>query len=424
MLGPNIQPDAGHTNCSRCSRLNQPACSMCHRCNECCICTNCEECGSKHIYAACGNCNHCRRSGLCECTRRAGECSMNALISQSRRARLSLQPPRASTVELELADYKIPSQLGKRLPGFTCQVKYDRDGTIRGDNPVELILGPILGSHLKDVILKEWGHWRSVANPVVNSTCGMHVHVDAKHFDNFAMRRLLTLYRVMEPTFYSLVAASRKSNKNCKPISESRWSWYNRAWEWTSSGRIKEMLLFGTYEPDVLGLWGPEMEIQGVARILLKFGQRYAAHRGNNGVVPQRYCGLNVHSWFYRGTVEFRHHEGCENPQRIYSWMEWCRWFVELAQRLKDHEVQSIKRPEDFIEGKWERVYGTLELPQHIRTYIAAGRAPEIAVWEAAREPVKVPRPRLAEQFAPLFNEEMVENLRAQVAAVGNARQN
>lgn len=396
--GANVRPDPGHVNCVNCQGMNLPECSTCHRCRTCCRCVNCEDCLLRHPISACPKCGHCKRSSQCTCSTRNGETpNLERYFRKGiNLSRLALVPPRATTVELELCDYNADAT--KLWKWRKTAAHMDRDGTIRGPHPVELILGPIAGGDLPDVI-EEWAAWSAIAHPRVNTTCGMHVHVDARRLDNFGMRRLLMLYKLLEPTFYQLVATDRAQNKNCSFVSPDQWHWYDQAWNVTTSGAIKQYLLFGTYPTA-----HTEAEIRAnpgeCARILLNPRNRMAAHRGNNGVVATRYRGLNIHSWFYRGTIEFRMHEGCIDPARIKNWMEWCRWFVELAQRLKDVEVLAIRTSTDFINGVWQRKYGQLQLPQFLHQYLHGGRAARLpAPEDVMDEPLRAEVAAAAARF-------------------------
>jgi hypothetical protein len=46
-----------------------------------------------------------------------------------------------------------------------------------------------------------------------------------------------------------------------------------------------------------------------------------------------RYCDLNVHSWFFRGTVEIRVKEGTVMPKEIVGWPLFCLWLIEAVSK-------------------------------------------------------------------------------------------
>jgi hypothetical protein len=379
--GLNITPDPGRVNCRSCRKFNLPSCTECHFCQDCCTCRMCEDCNVKHPASRhCSKCGVCSKSGKCQCGSRKGEIDISRyVLGEPNLHRLRTTPSRCTTVELELSKF---TPLSTRFTWGSCRVDFHRDGTIRGSNPTELVLGPIAGTQLGK-FQKELTSWLKKSAAEVNTSCGMHVHVDARRLDPFGMRRLLWLYKVLEPTFYSLCDKRRVTNVHCSPISPLQWAGYALGDESSTSHLIKEALLIGTY----VG----ELPPAGFDRGLLcrELAQNRAAGHGNNGREPNRYRSLNIHSWFYRGTLEFRQHEGCVDPQRILNWMEFCRWTVELAQRLRDCEVRDVRTPQQFLQGSWTRPYGTLSLPQSVREYVAGGPAQPLRTWDEEQNEVQ-----------------------------------
>jgi hypothetical protein len=42
-----------------------------------------------------------------------------------------------------------------------------------------------------------------------------------------------------------------------------------------------------------------------------------------------RYCGVNLHSWFYRKTIEFRVFNSSLNPERVQGYIGMCMAMVQ-----------------------------------------------------------------------------------------------
>lgn len=57
-------------------------------------------------------------------------------------------------------------------------------------------------------------------------------------------------------------------------------------------------------------------------------GHRYVSHSDET-----RYFGINVHSWFYRKTLEFRVFNSSLNPERVQAYIAMCMALVEDARR-------------------------------------------------------------------------------------------
>jgi hypothetical protein len=59
-----------------------------------------------------------------------------------------------------------------------------------------------------------------------------------------------------------------------------------------------------------------------------------------------RYCDLNLHSWYYRGTLEFRLKEGTVTSKEIVGWPLLCLWLVEAVGNTTGRDMP--KCMEDF----------------------------------------------------------------------------
>src|SRR6202000_2818216 len=54
-----------------------------------------------------------------------------------------------------------------------------------------------------------------------------------------------------------------------------------------------------------------------------------------------RYCGINLHSFFYRQTIEFRVFNSSVNPERVQAYVALC---VALVQDARSGNVRSINK--------------------------------------------------------------------------------
>ena len=78
------------------------------------------------------------------------------------------------------------------------------------------------------------------------------------------------------------------------------------------------------------------------------YGSRYAQKapkkkRGNNREIMARYNALNVHSYWYRGTLECRLHNGTINAEKIKTWGILWAGLVDAAYALSENEIRSLK---------------------------------------------------------------------------------
>lgn len=65
-----------------------------------------------------------------------------------------------------------------------------------------------------------------------------------------------------------------------------------------------------------------------------------------------RYCGLNIHAWFYMKTIEFRLFNSSLNPKRVQCYIACSVALVEDARRGKSRSVNKAYRLGDMFEGK------------------------------------------------------------------------
>jgi hypothetical protein len=125
----------------------------------------------------------------------------------------------------------------------------------------------------------------------VNRSCGLHVHIAARHLTLDAMRRLAFLCIENEDIIDSLMPPSRRKNMNkyCGGLK--------------GNANIGEI----THARDVPALAN-------------------AIRRDN-----PRYTKLNFTSYWKHGTVEFRQHSGTVDAEKIKRWISFCQKLVDVA---------------------------------------------------------------------------------------------
>lgn len=131
-------------------------------------------------------------------------------------------------------------------------------------------------------------------SPIITKNCGLHVHIDARDYNFHDIAKLIKVYAAIEPILFSMVPASRRKSKFCLPCGKT----YKNALENNSSNywTTKTQVVLNTYNN--------------------YDSNTHRKSKYNNA----RYNALNLHSWFYRGTIEFRLMEGTINPQYIINW--------------------------------------------------------------------------------------------------------
>jgi hypothetical protein len=183
-------------------------------------------------------------------------------------------------------------------------------------NQVEYICGELLKRDATCINLTDASKW---IRP-----CGLHVHVDARNYSYEDLRRLLFIYEKIEPEIFQILPGYRRKSHFSAPIG----SVYGNALR-----NPKAFLING--KEKVKG-----SDLARHAIIQTTYGQR-EANRHNKRSCPQstRYGALNLHAFFYRGTLEFRMMYGTVIPDEIIPWAMLCAFIVDAGYRMKEGEL-------------------------------------------------------------------------------------
>jgi hypothetical protein len=131
-----------------------------------------------------------------------------------------------------------------------------------------------------------------------NRSCGLHVHIGARHLSIETLRRLAYLYIEHEEVIDSLLPPSRRANNNnfCKSL---------------KTNVIMDRLRTAR-------------TVEEISKAILRTGSGYSE-------TPSRYVKLNFTSYWRHGTVEFRQHSGTIDPAKIIKWVYLCQKMVDIA---------------------------------------------------------------------------------------------
>lgn len=163
------------------------------------------------------------------------------------------------------------------------------DTSISGWNSFELVSPPLSGQAGLDEIRKACEVLNGLGAKV-NRSCGLHVHHDAREFTVKHFRNLVKLYYRLEPLLDRAMPMSRRDS-------------YNRY--------CKSMRRLPSYMLERLS------QAKNVSQI--------------RNLFHDRYMKLNLASWWERGTVEFRHHSGTTDPEKIVNWVVFTQLIVNRA---------------------------------------------------------------------------------------------
>lgn len=336
------------TKCSGCGRfVSAYRCEICHSCNECgCNCCR-DRVTGKRISQATWNriyCSICSRIkstspiesiltlskvksdgqalaraamdkiGKCKCRKR----SHWREVTPHQKSFIVNTSHRPLGFEIELGEWgNIPIT---KLLARGYEKKFDRSVW---PSEHELV-SPVLSG---DTVLTELGLISDVAkrgNANVNDSCGYHVHVGCDDFSGTFLRSILLLWMSMEQEILGKLCdvTRRRENPYCLSVAS-----------YPNASSIMPMLL---------DTKSHKISPRDLAQRLLYTNTSEGAHQNVKGdhYFRGRYYTLNLHSLFYRGTVEFRCKEAMLDPTDMCMWTMFCLNFVEASMSIKDADLK------------------------------------------------------------------------------------
>lgn len=351
-------------------------CLKCYRCSEvCCECINCKKCGNKtpvspEVARGCLKCKLCFNCGRCKCWKKEqfsilikskkeykDRTSIADLILRDgtviNKARVAFHQSsqtefkwnslkRCVSVEMEIAGLTpgpregylysplqmVPETLaintivGKwranlvedmSLPGYGFEINTAPANGDRFTAQIEEIV-EVLSQFGATVKNNYDGRKRQMC-------CGLHVHADARDFFYTDMQKFLLLYEHIEEAIYSMLPGYRRGShfaqkcgkkygqmvRACVPIPPGE--------KKNSPDPVKQGLITTTY-------------------------QKNLPDRSGKRVCPQetRYRSVNLHQYFYRGTIEFRHYPGTVDKDEIINWAILVGAILDFSQKTS-HKI-------------------------------------------------------------------------------------
>jgi hypothetical protein len=168
--------------------------------------------------------------------------------------------------------------------------KFVTDGSLVGRDSIECVSPVLKGTNGKRA-LKVACDTLAQVGATVNRSCGLHVHVGAKHLTNAEYSNVFANYYYLEGVIDAFMAPSRRNNFYARSLQSLNVS------NFTSRESVKS-----------------------------------AMH--NN-----RYYKINPISYLRHGTIEFRQHQGSTSYEKISKWIEFCVKLVDWSRenRLTDY---------------------------------------------------------------------------------------
>jgi len=149
--------------------------------------------------------------------------------------------------------------------------------------------------------------------PVVDTSCGTHVHFDLSGFSWKDIQKLVMLWTRYEPFFFELQPESRRDNQFCYPLCRSNWSSsLPRSTRWSRARAL----------------------------MTTPSEREFRSQMENFEGTIERRAALNIGSWWRHGRIEVRLHSGTLMYEKIRYWI---MLMEALINRVKVSDVPPVK---------------------------------------------------------------------------------
>jgi len=164
----------------------------------------------------------------------------------------------------------------------------------------------------------------------VNSECGLHVHIKIKK-DIEYLKKIISFYNRYEKYIFEMLPHSRKGSTYCYSIKNEFENFLNN-----------NFADFKTYE-----------DIQQVFYNIKN--KRTIKQLKSNKHFSKRYCWLNLHSLFYRGTIEIRNHSATLNHDKIKNWLNIHLTILNFIDKLNLQTIFNLPQDRKFFLSLFDK---------------------------------------------------------------------
>jgi hypothetical protein len=255
---------------------------------------------------------------------------------------------RYAAVEIEASEIKDARKLNAVIDKWNCAVVHDSSTGVHG---FEINTVPACGNALSEQ-LEAICTALEQGKAQTSESCGLHVHVDCRDFGYQEVRKFIEVYSVIEPVLFAAVHPDRSHNTYCVPCGTRYFRKFvqgvkpekiqvNAKHERNVSETkvLKKALLPIVYGSDALkqSAYGGKQPA---------FHNSRADHYGRvgEGRNELRYAAVNLHSYFLRGTIEFRMHHAALNFTEIYGWAKFLVALLDAVNKTSHHNIQQFTK--------------------------------------------------------------------------------
>jgi hypothetical protein len=208
------------------------------------------------------------------------------------------------------------------------------DGSLRDDGIEFVFRNPAGGANAQKRISDAFRYIQQEGiNPICSERTSIHVHIDVRDMEWEKLWKMIVAYSIVEPYLFQLCGEHRAGNIYCLSLEEG-------------SGQIP---------------------------VYRNFRSPSTAQHGGGGA---KYAALNFGALAQFGSLEFRGHEGTNDPTRILLWMntllrlrEWATSTPLSVEEFPGH--MSRLGPQEFLSEVFQEYL--VEVDRDVRQMVYAG---------------------------------------------------
>ncbi len=332
--------------CNKCNRLFKTTTFRhatraihpeCHKCRTCCTCPDCINCEAKVVNNCPCGLKTIHHSDCCDSNERIAKLGASLLFVKRKPVFhigtnfQHIRSRRLLSVESEIESFDPRGQAMLALNKLNR--KWMNSVVTEGSVPNggEICTAPASGDKFNQLV-NELVDAYAPSGASVGVRCGMHVHVDARDFYYVDLVNLLQLYHLLEPALFAMLPPWRRINRFTVPCGHTLLELAAKGGQFIDSVRNPEA---ADYKPAGETVKKPSIALK-IAQNLYNTKTLMRAKKVHKDANNQhiRYMALNLHSWVYRRTIEFRHWPGSIDPEEMTLWPQICATILETAKRL------------------------------------------------------------------------------------------
>jgi hypothetical protein len=282
----------------------------------------------------CFGCEFCQK--CCACNRPKFFRSKLTFYTPTRNQKKINKSSRFISAEIEVSSIKNNKQLIEEVVAeWNGNIVYDGTLPLGGfEINTAPAAGDLYSKQITDICDK-----LDKAGAMSNDECGLHVHVDARDFNYADLYRLVKIYAAIEPALFSMVPSHRHSSIYTMRCADKLESVIKT--EKITHIELKHRIVTAVY---------------GTGNSVYRTDKRGAGHGTG------RYYALNLHSWFFRGTVECRLFDGTLDKNEIINWGVLWANILDFTLRSSDDEVSAVMSKQKSLKSLMYIVKGNSEL--------------------------------------------------------------